>query len=240
MGCIYLVRHAQASFGSGVYDRLSAFGREQATLAGAYLARAPGGISNVVCGSLERQQDTAAEIASRVHTVSGKRLEVRLDARFNEIDLDQQFGRIFPMLVDHDGQLKSLLPVSNSSSRAYQKIFKAIFLCWQNLADQLPDCESWSEFSTRTIAAIREAVRTAEPGANSVIVTSAGVIAAITQQILGLPNGSVYPLIEAMLNCSVTRLVHDRQRISLASFNDCSYLTALKHMHEGRSILTYR
>jgi broad specificity phosphatase PhoE len=240
MGCIYLVRHAQASFGSGVYDRLSAFGRQQATLAGSYLARVPGGISNLHCGSLERQRDTASEIARSVHTESGQQLESRLDSRFNEIDLDQHFGRFLPMLSDHDGQLKSLLPVVKSSSRAFQKVYKAIFLYWQVAADQLPDCESWSEFSARTIAAIREAIRAAEPGANSVIVTSAGVIAAITQQILGLPSISVYPLIEPMLNCSVTRLVHDRQRISLASFNDCSYLTALKHMHEGRNILTYR
>jgi len=29
-----------------------------------------------------------------------------------------------------------------------------------------------------------------------------------------------------IMNCSVTRLLHDRQRFSLASFNECSYLWA--------------
>jgi broad specificity phosphatase PhoE len=240
MGCIYLVRHAQASFGSGVYDRLSAFGREQATLAGTYLARVPGGIASLHCGSLERQRDTAAGIVRSLHAALGQQLEVRLDSRFNEIDLDQQFGRIFPMLSDPDGQLKSLVPLANSSSRAFQKLYKEIFLHWQGLSDKIPDCESWSQFSTRASAAIRDVARAAEPGANSVIVTSAAVIAAVTQQLLGLPAAGVYPLIEAMLNCSVTQLVHDRQRISLATFNDCSYLVALKSTHDGRSILTYR
>ena len=39
MGVIYLVRHAQASFGTADYDRLTPIGFTQAELLGAYFAR---------------------------------------------------------------------------------------------------------------------------------------------------------------------------------------------------------
>ena len=39
MGSMYLVRHAQASFGTDDYDRLTETGFTQARLLGAYFAR---------------------------------------------------------------------------------------------------------------------------------------------------------------------------------------------------------
>jgi broad specificity phosphatase PhoE len=240
VGSIYFVRHAQASFGTDIYDRLSPLGHEQAQLAGEYFARLRVGIVQVLCGSLKRQQDTAAEIARRLRTPAGQELEVQSDIRLDELDFDRQFERIVPLLDDSDGELKVLRSQANSSSRSYQKLLKRVFQHWQEAQERAPELETWEEFSARTTEVLHDAVRTTGPGASTVIVTSGAVIAAITQQVLGLPRSGVYPLFESMLNCSVTHLLYDRQRVSLSSFNDCSYLTAFHPANEGRSLLTYR
>lgn len=64
MASIFLIRHAQASFGTGDYDRLSALGLQQARIAGEYLGVAAAPITRIVAGPLRRQRETAAEIAA--------------------------------------------------------------------------------------------------------------------------------------------------------------------------------
>jgi broad specificity phosphatase PhoE len=72
-----------------------------------------------------------------------------------------------------------------------------------------------------------------------VLVTSGGVVAAAVQQVLGLPDASAYRLFEAMTNCSITRLLHDRERISISSFNEYTYLVA-RSADPDPALLTYR
>lgn len=63
MPSLYLVRHAQASFGSDDYDRLSELGHRQARWLGEYFAEASIGFSSIWCGSLRRQRETVDAIA---------------------------------------------------------------------------------------------------------------------------------------------------------------------------------
>lgn len=59
MGAIYLVRHAQASFGAGSYDKLSTLGLEQASVIGRALGARGIRPDVVVCGGMVRHRDTA-------------------------------------------------------------------------------------------------------------------------------------------------------------------------------------
>ncbi|HEY0660456.1 MAG TPA: phosphoglycerate mutase family protein, partial [Lysobacter sp.] len=59
MSAIYLIRHGQASFGDGDYDRLSPLGLEQSRVLGETLrVRAPQ-VDLVVCGGMLRHRQTA-------------------------------------------------------------------------------------------------------------------------------------------------------------------------------------
>src|SRR5574338_357101 len=66
MSLVYLVRHAQASFGAKDYDRLSELGRQQARWLGGYFAERGLRFARVLSGTLARQQDTARELLARV------------------------------------------------------------------------------------------------------------------------------------------------------------------------------
>ncbi len=239
MAAIYLIRHGQASFGTDDYDRLSVLGHRQAQLAGEYLVHAVAELPIIVCGSLRRQRETAEAIvqARRAAGLSVPTLEV--DPRFDELDIDAQFTHLLPTMPDEDGELRRLMADGRASSRAYQKLLGRIFTYWQQ-ADAIDRLESWTGFESRVQAAVQDIRERASSGSNALIVTSGGVIAAIVHRILGLPREGAYPLFEAMMNCSITQLLHDKERISLLSYNECSYLRLYERTLGERGLVTHR
>ena len=69
MATLYLVRHGQASFAAENYDRLSELGRRQSVWLGEYFAGRGSEFSRVVCGTLERQRETARAILEAMGSV---------------------------------------------------------------------------------------------------------------------------------------------------------------------------
>jgi broad specificity phosphatase PhoE len=238
MASLYLVRHGQAAFGTENYDRLSSTGIRQAQLAGRYLQRISGDSARIVCGTLVRQRDTAAHIAESIARARGSTFPVHSDERLNELDTDLQVRRFAPGLPD--GSAAEQVDLAQSSARSYQKILRHSFLHWQSLTETSPELETWTAFSARVAAALRGLLQQSVPGESTIAVTSGGVIATVTQQVLGLPHAAAYEFFEVMMNCSITRFLHDRVRISLSSFNECSYLAADEHGEASPQLLTYR
>ena len=62
MAILFLVRHGQASFAAENYDRLSELGRQQSAWLGEYFAERGIVFARAVCGTLERQRETARAI----------------------------------------------------------------------------------------------------------------------------------------------------------------------------------
>jgi broad specificity phosphatase PhoE len=240
MATIYLIRHAQASFGTDDYDRLSPTGHKQALVAGEYLHSLSGTIDVIYSGTARRHLETAQGIAKTVLTKEGKTPEIKIDPRLNEVDADGQFKHLVPILKSSDAEIAQLAEEAKKSSRSYQKVLSRVFTHWQDLPADYAHLESWPTFSTRVYGAIKDIANAAGSGANTVVVSSGGSIATITQHVVGLPKSGAYPLFEALLNCSITRLLHTRDRISLGSFNDYSYLHSLGNMRSGENLVTFR
>ncbi|MBC7982474.1 MAG: histidine phosphatase family protein [Candidatus Obscuribacterales bacterium] len=240
MAIIFLTRHAQASFGTDDYDRLSPLGHKQAEIAGEYFHANAGVIDVIYSGTARRHLETAQGIAKTVRTSSGGVPEIRIDPRLNEVDAEAQFIHLVPVLKERDAEIARLAEEAKQSSRSYQKVLSRVFTHWQDLPANYAHLESWPHFAERVYSAIKDIARNAGNGANTVVVSSGGSIATITQHVLGLPKTSAYPLFEALINCSVTRLLHTRERISLSSFNDHSYLHSLGKMRGGENMVTFR
>lgn len=239
MASIFLIRHAQASFGTADYDRLSPLGAEQARITARFLAATAGPIARIVTGQLKRQRDTATEIAAKLRKANGKTLQLETDPKLDELRIDEHIGRIAPMLPDPTGELAADLAQAKTSSRAYQKVIRSVFTHWQSMPEQ-SELETWPAFAARARAAIQEMTTRSTRGTCTVAVSSGALIAAITQHVLGLPDSSTYGLFETLKNCSITHFLHSQGRISLSSFNDTSYLAALGINRVGASLITYR
>jgi broad specificity phosphatase PhoE len=240
MATIYLIRHAQASFGTDDYDRLSLTGHKQAYVAGEYLHSLAGVVDAIYSGTARRHLETAEGIAKTVRTKDGKVPQIKIDARLNEVDAEGQFKHLVPILKSSDTEIAQLAEDAKKSSRSYQKVLSRVFTHWQDLPVDYPHLESWPIFAERVHSAINNIALDAGSGANTVVVSSGGAIATITQHVIGLPKSGAYPLFEALINASITRLMHTRDRISLGSFNDYSYLHALGKMRSGENLVTFR
>src|SRR3984885_8053454 len=150
MASIFFIRHGQARFGTSDYDRLSSLGLRQARLAGEQLRRLVGRIDYLLSGTLRRQRETAGQIAECFGTSDRPPLEVRIDPRLDELDVDRQIEHVLPLLPDPDGELQQLAILGRSSSRQYQKLIRRVFLHWQTLSLEIaPNVEAWAAFSPR-------------------------------------------------------------------------------------------
>lgn len=238
MASLLLLRHAQASFGTDCYDRLSELGVRQAQLAGNYLAKRGESVARILCGQLVRQRATAMEIALRLQTSDGHTPRVEIDSRLDELDVHRQIERIVPRLEDPSGALAAHVKSIGHSRRAYHEVIRSVFIHWQGLAEE-PDMESWPAFAERVSSVVRDIALQSRSGETTIAVTSAGVIAAIVQRILELPDGTTHTLFEVMKNCSITHILHTRERLSLSSFNDTTYLAAMRSDTDPEDLVTY-
>jgi|SRR5215469_370503 len=239
MASTLLIRHAQASFGSDDYDRLSELGCLQANLTAEHLAATAGPIARIVCGRLARQRGTAERIADAARNAADCRPDLMIDPRLDELAVDACIARIAPRLADDTGEFRRALSEAKASSDSYQKVIRRIFVEWQRLEDE-PGIESWPAFSARAASALEEITRSSGPGETTVVVSSGALIATIVRHVLGLPDSAAYGLFEAMQNCSITHLKHSGRRISLSSFNETRFLAAMGAMRGVANIVTYR
>lgn len=216
MPVIHLVRHGQASFGSATYDVLSELGREQAAVAGAELARRAPRDPLVVCGTLDRQYDTA-ELLMKAAGLGGAPAR---DPRWNEYD---HIG-----LLDRYGPPE---PGTLADARGVQRALDRALGEW--MAD--PEDDGWTVFSEGAFAALRQLVASLGPGRDAIVVTSGGVLAALCGRLLGASAEGTIGLNRVAVNAAVTTLVAGGSGISLLTFNDHAHFTG-----EHRDLLTYR
>lgn len=240
MASIYLVRHGQASFGTDDYDRLSDLGHQQAQLLGQYLFTTGVKVDGLYAGSLLRQQQTAEGVMAAFADRGVQLPELVTDPRLNEIDNEGQVRVLAPIIAEHEPTVADLLAQAHSSSKHYQKLLEKVFRYWQMLPKPLYEQESWPMFQTRTQAAMRAVIEQQGAGKDTLMVTSGGVIAALTAWVLALPDSAVYRFYEPLLNGSITRVMYNRDKMSLSYFNDHSFLALLGAQSELSNAVTYR
>jgi broad specificity phosphatase PhoE len=235
MAEIYLIRHGQASFGSEDYDRLSPLGTRQAEVLGEYFRDHGIVFDATYSGDLLRQRETARlALASQPREVPH-----HVDARFNEIQNEEQLKYLVPEVVKTNPTVQTLMERGLSSSKDYQKVIDAVFNHWVSPACNEPRIQSWGEYSGAVRQGLSELMATQGGGKTLGIFTSGGTIATIVSQVLGLSGEHAYKFYEPVFNCSVSQLFYSGERISLSYFNDRSFLQVLG-ARNGENLVSYR
>jgi broad specificity phosphatase PhoE len=224
MPVVYLIRHAQASFGRDSYDELSELGHCQAAALADALEQRGARADRVVSGSLRRQLDTA------IACVNGP--EVEVDERWDEYD---SAG----VLAAHgdgvpDGDPTELGVPRNVTSREFQVLLDRALVAWIEAGDSSPAAETWPAFQRRASAALTDLTDRLGSGEGALVFTSAGVIAALAASLIGAPASSFVALNRIGVNCGVTKLVSGRGGTHLVTFNDHS------HIEHDRELTTFR
>ena len=163
-----------------------------------------------------------------------------MDARFNEIDNEAQLGVITPILLEQRPELQEWVDKAFSSSKDYQKLLEQVFNYWVDKGSEpLGDLQTWGEYSSGVREALTDVMREQGPGTNAAIFTSGGTIATIVAHVLGAGDRGTYQFYEPVINCSVTHLLYNPNKVSLSYYNDHSFLDLLGRQN-GEQLITYR
>lgn len=216
MAQMYLVRHAQASFGAKDYDKLSDLGHQQAALLGDYFAERGQSFDIVVTGDMLRHKQTAMGILR-----SGQENKIITDNCWNEFNFETIVAAFLAAHPDRK-------PAPSSPRSEWYKVLKSAMLAWSQDELILSGGETWLQFCER----VKKGAEIIRQGShkNALVVSSGGAMAVF---LMALLNTSVEQAIAFNLqikNTSVSQFYFNKQNFQLNSFNNVPHLDTPKHI----------
>ena len=240
---IWFVRHGQASFGKEDYDCLSQVGIQQSRILGEYFKRSGLGFDAVYSGRMKRQRDTADLVIDKqlhrslpVFTVMGE---------FDEYDFMSIIHDQLPCVMDELGLPENKLGNIQADRKTFQKLFNIIYTRWVASTHSSGKIESYRQYTSRVHKGLLKVVENSQPGQNIGIFTSGGVINAVMQMALDLPDDVATELGWRIRNTSVSLFTTHKgkttaqgppYRCRLMTFNS----TANLDLQGNPNLITYR
>jgi broad specificity phosphatase PhoE len=201
---LWLVRHAQASFGSPDYDALSERGEHQAGRLAEWLVAHPDlCFTHVVGGTMRRHAQTLAPII-QAFAAAGRALPAAApDPDWNEFDHE---AVIRAWANQHVGDPVLVTARSGADRRAIHALLTAALRAWAagELDGAVP--ETWDAFGAR-VARARARLQ-AWPRGKVLVVSSGGPITRCAQAALGCDTARTIALNLALRNTAVSEF-HD-------------------------------
>src|SRR5215467_5367025 len=208
MGRLFLVRHAQASFLSENYDRLSELGVTQARLLGEYWAQRSVVFSRICTGPALRHQQTTRLVAE-AYRKAGRPFPVPVVVEeFNEFQGEAVLSQSLPQLLANNARVRELHDAMQSSGSDatrrtnFQRLFEAVISMWVNGEIAPPDVESWPEFFERVNRGLSAFLAKSQKGETAAIFTSGGPVSVAVQRALHLSAPDTLRVAWMPRNCS--------------------------------------
>lgn len=211
MAELYLVRHAQAAFGTDDYDRLTELGHRQARWLGEYFAERGMAFDRVLTGTLRRHRETLAGIAQTDRALpAAEELE-----GLNEYRADA--------LITAYQAAQGLPPVAHGADRrTHFRLLREVLYAWADGSLQTDAHPSFETFSAGVRAALE---RVREGAARSVlVVSSGGPISALLGAVLELAPRMMMNLNLQTRNSAISELAFNAQAVHFVSFNGVPHL----------------
>lgn len=217
---LFLLRHAQASFGAANYDKLSELGHEQSRALGRALKERGLRPTSFWVGDMVRHRETLAGVLEGLEIEA----EPQVHTGLNEFD--------FTDLLNAKYAAGGAPVGMHSERKSHFRTLREVVLEWEQ--GGIPGAaESWAGFSARVEAA-RAALM--DPAQGCVLaVSSGGAIARMISGLLECGPGQQIKLQLQMKNCAVNRFVYSARTVYLHGFNETPHISAA---NEER-LLTY-
>jgi broad specificity phosphatase PhoE len=215
MGTIYVVRHAQASFGTEDYDRLTAVGFTQARLLGDFFKGRHIRFDALVTGTLRRHAETAQAI------VGGDGPEPRQVPALDEYKPEALLLAFTGSQPDSTGD--DAVRRDPEVVRRHFRLLRDALLAWAEDRIQPAGMPPWQQFKDDAAGAL-VAARRQFHGGNVLLVSSGGPIAAIVADSLAAPARTAVELNMRIRNTAVTEYATSANRHHLVTFNALPHL----------------
>lgn len=216
MSLLVLVRHGRAAFGADRYDTLSDLGRAQAAATGTWLAAHRPAIATLWQGPRRRHAETAAEIA-RAGSIAAP---VRAHPGLDEFGEGEELLALAEARGEHWGA-----PGGDDADLARRRAYDRAIVAWAAGEGAIPGRRDFAAFRAGVRAWLVAAVAVEAPrGRTELVVTSAGVIAAVVCETLGLEDRHWLELLRPIANASLTEIAFSGGRTGLRAFNAHGHL----------------
>ncbi|MBF0227410.1 MAG: histidine phosphatase family protein [Desulfobacterales bacterium] len=236
MSIIYMIRHAQASFGSQNYDQLSDLGKKQAQILATYLNRISIMFDSIYTGMQLRHAQTLSAYQKLSADMDNHIPSINATSAFNEYDAEKVLKTFIPILLKENPSLRSEVDEMLTNKRKFQNIFSEAMLRWIKEAKTVADLESWETFSDRVYKGIKTIMLSEGRDKKIAVFTSGGAISATIQKSLNLSNNDTLMLSWQIVNTSITRFKFRDNRLILFGFNDFNHL----EIDNEEKLITYR
>ena len=226
MAELFLVRHAQAAFGTDDYDRLTDLGHRQARWLGEYFRDRDMQFDRAVTGTLRRHRETLEGI-----TVAGTSVAAaQLDARLDEYDPDRLVTAHLAALRDERDSLpKAHERDSETVRRNHFRLLRDALTSWTLGQLDASAHRSFKEFQEDAYRAF-EGACSAEPRAAQrvLVVSSGGPISSIVAHHLEMPPSGFVALNLQIRNSGFCEIRFNVRGAQLVSFNNVPHLDTLE------------
>lgn len=236
MSRIYLIRHAQASFGQKNYDCLSDLGRRQAEILAGHFKRLGLDFDAIYAGGQLRHEQTLAAYLEAVAEQENAAPPVHKTDDFNEYDSENILKTMIPELIRKEPAFEADVALMMNDKRSFQQVYEKIMRQWVNSKQPIKNLETWKTYSGRVISGLEKIMTKEGSGKTIAVFTSGGPISVCVQTALNLSDENTLRLTWQILNASVTRLKYSGNRLMLSGFNDVTHL----ELKKDNKLITYR
>jgi broad specificity phosphatase PhoE len=223
MAELFLVRHAQAAFGTDDYDRLTELGHRQARWLGTYFRERDLHFDRVVAGTLRRHRETVEGIGADGLTLA----PVKLDERLDEYDPERLVRAHLAALQDQRGEPQTPPALDPAGPRKeHFRLLRNALTDW-TLGKVDPSVHrSFKDFQEGAYQAFEKAClpSAAGPAKRVLIVSSGGPISSIVAHHLGMPAASFVALNLQVRNSGFCEIGFNSRGAHLISFNNVPHL----------------
>lgn len=220
MSTLHLIRHGQASFGAGDYDRLSLLGHRQAGLTGDFLAASGQPLAVAFCGEMLRQRQSAQDALAAWPEPT----ELVVLPQFNEYPFEQMVEIFAPVLAAESPEWAQAAQELEQDPHQYMRVFREALARWLAGETPSPKLESSDAFAARVAEGLALAATRLGRGTIGAVFTSGGPIAMLVARSLGLDKPAMMALNLVMRNSSITSFICGQGRHTLLSFNSAAHL----------------
>ena len=217
MARLYLVRHAQASFGAENYDKLSELGLKQSTYIPAHFSDDPTVSRALYRGDMLRHKETADYSFTGMTPI--------IHAGLNEFD-HMNVLTVYQPDINNKEKMMEIVMNQKDPKQYIEDEFRNAIVRWMTEEGTTSYNETFRDFKARITAAIQEIISTArkEKQKEVIAVTSGGVISLYMTILMDMPLERMIEMNQHIANTSVTSLLFNDKKTTLSYYNNFSHL----------------
>jgi broad specificity phosphatase PhoE len=229
MSELYLVRHAQASFGATNYDQLSDLGHQQSRWLGEHLGMRGISFDTLVVGDMQRHHQTMDGICAGMDRDGSDRLVLPGLNEYNFTEMTEAYGIHYG-----DDPLYQQIAADPSDRKNYYRLLRKVLTVWTQ--DKIPNVpETWVDFKARVDDAQQQIQAMADSGKNILAIGSGGSISTFVGLVLGIPDENIFDLNLQYKNTAISHFFFNIKKMNLTGFNGVPHLDT----NEMEEFVTY-